>query len=184
MTFDDIYSKKIWEYNGTLSGAGSVHSGVTEYITFLKKFKHRNVLDIGCGDCKIYNDTPIFNNHIGIDLVDIEKYSKIPTFIKFYNTSIFDFDFNNVNFDLIIIKDVFQHLSTTSCICILEKIYDKKQVQCLITNDFNTEKENLDCLDAEFRPLNLRTAPFNLNPTFSFKWESKIDKRMKETILI
>lgn len=183
-SFDTIYKNKIWEFNGVLSGAGSIYEGVQEYIEYLKLFKEYSVLDIGCGDCKIYNNIPMFKKHIGIDVVNITDYSELPNFIEFKNQSITEFNTNDIDIELILIKDVFQHLSNKSIFTIINKIKKFKNCKYIITNDFNFSELNTDCTDASYRPLNLRKSPFNFDISQSFKWESKFDKFKKETVII
>lgn len=177
--FEKIYENKLWNCGSILSGAGSDPIGAHDYITFLHKYKDRSIIDLGCGDLSIYNKNVFFKNYIAVDIVDMSKYVSFNN-IQFVQSDILSFDFNKYNFNLIIIKDVFQHLSNQTILNILNKL---KFVDCeiLITNDFNSSK-NEDCLDGEYRRLNLSDYPFNINLINKYTWISKIDGRVKETI--
>lgn len=183
-SFKRIYDERIWECNGILSGAGSVPGGTVEYINYLQKFKNKNVLDLGCGDCHVYGDIPIFKSHIGIDLVDINNYVKIPDFVEFLNESILDVDFKKLNFDLVIIKDVFQHVSNDVIFSMIRRFDDFEKCEFIITNDFNSEGCNIDCTSGDYRPLDLKKSPFEFKCIESFVWRSKFDNRIKETIYL
>jgi hypothetical protein len=178
--FEKIYNDKTWACGTILSGAGSCPIGALDYIDFLKKYKNRNVLDLGCGDLSIYNKNIFFNNYIAVDIVDIPKYIDINS-VKFIKSDIISFNYHLYNFDLIIIKDVFQHLSNQ---IILEIFNILKKINCemLITNDFNSGK-NEDCLIGHYRNLNLCDSPFNIIPINRYKWTSKVDNRIKETVI-
>ncbi len=177
--FEKIYNDKTWACGTILSGAGSCPIGASDYIEYLKQYSNRNILDLGCGDLSIYNKNIFFKNHIAVDLVDMTKYINIDG-IKFIKSDIILFDYYNHDFDLIVMKDVLQHLSNKTVFKIFNVL---KQVKCelLITNDFNFDL-NQDCLDGEYRSLDICKPPFNIVPINRHKWTSKIDSRTKETI--
>lgn len=178
--FEKIYNDKIWAYGTILSGTGSCPIGAADYINFLKQYKNRNVLDLGCGDLSIYNKNIFFNNYIAVDVVDIPKYVDIND-VKFIKSDIISFNYHLYDFNLIIIKDVFQHLSNQTIIEILN-VLRKINCEILITNDFN-DKENDDCRIGLHRNLNLCEYPFNITPINRYKWISKVDGILKETII-
>ena len=184
MTFDDIYENKIWNYNGILSGAGSCPIGAIDYITFLREFKNYNVLDLGCGDCKIYGGDIFFKNYIGVDIVNIPMYSDFPSNVKFYNCEIKDFDYRSEVFNLILLKDVLQHLSNESIFEIFDTFKPLSVDGFIITNDLNIYGKNLDCKNGEFRFLDLKKEPYNLKYDINFTWKSRNDGRLKETLII
>ena len=178
--FEKIYNDKIWACGTILSGAGSCPIGAADYINFLKQYKNRNVLDLGCGDLSIYNKNIFFNNYIAVDVVDIPKYVDIND-VKFIKSDIISFNYHLCEFNLIIIKDVFQHLSNQTIIEIFNVL---KKINCeiLINNDFSTDC-NADCLNGEFRHLDICKSPFNIVPINKHKWISNIDSRLKETVI-
>lgn len=182
-TFDSIYKNRIWACGDVLSGAGSDPIGAAEYIKYLQKFNNRFVLDLGCGDLSLYNRNPSFKNYIGVDIVDIRKYKTIPTNIQLIYSSILDFDYKKYTFDLIILKDVLQHLPYEEIFQIFDKIYDL-ECNILITNDFDKNILNFDCKRGECRQLNLEITPFSMKYEEIFDWISGIDGRLKRTYLI
>jgi len=179
--FDQIYKNKIWECNGVLSGAGSHPDSADDYINYLRQFKERKVLDLGCGDLSIYGGGIFFKKYIGVDVVDISKYKILPTNIIV--SSIESFRYDLYDFDLILIKDVFQHLSNNHVLRLLN-ILLKLNVDMLITNDFNGEPFNSDCGDGDYRSLNMIIDPFNLKPKLKFDWLSKFDGRHKQSLIV
>ncbi len=180
--FDEIYKNKIWMCGDVLSGAGSDPYSAKDYIEYLTKFKDRNVLDLGCGDLSIYSNNIFFKSYVGVDVVDIKKYKTLPNNIQLVQSSIDDLDFNKYNFDLIILKDVLQHLSNDRICHILNKLVSVN-VETLITNDFNFNSINLDCVDGEHHYLNMELSPFTLTPKETYDWTSYYDNRIKRTIL-
>jgi hypothetical protein len=182
--FDDIYKNKTWNCNGILSGAGSCPIGSSDYINFLRKFKDYNILDLGCGDCKIYGDDIFFKNYVGVDCVNIPDYSKFPQNVNFHNSEIKEFDFESVLFNLVILKDVFQHLSNNSIFEIFDKLKEISVDVIIITNDLNIDGDNIDCSDGEYRSLNMNNYPFNLKYDSNFIWKSRNDNIIKETLII
>jgi SAM-dependent methyltransferase len=184
MKFEDIYKNKLWNGNGILSGPGSCPIGASDYINFLRKFKDYKVLDLGCGDCKIYGGDIFFKNYVGVDGVNIPKYSTFPPNLNFYNSEIKNFDFESVTFNLVILKDVFQHLSNNSIFEILIKLKELSVDAFIITNDLNIDNDNIDCNDGDYRRLNMNNDPFNLKYDSNFIWKSRNDNIIKETLII
>lgn len=113
--FEEIYAKNLWGFG---SGVGSLPENNTGYIKFLSDFMVDNdihsVLDFGCGDWQ-FSKFINWNNvlYTGIDVVEKiitennEKFGREN--ILFEKFSGFD-QINPV--DLIICKEVFQHLTT------------------------------------------------------------------------
>jgi SAM-dependent methyltransferase len=175
--FEKIYLDKEWgEF--PISGAGSDPLGANEYIELLMKFKDKNVLDIGCGDMSIYHNM-FFSSYIGIDAVDFsDKILHFDKNVRFICSNIFDVDVHNMNVDLIIIKDVMQHLSNLWNEILLKKIMG---ISCtkIITNDYHNNEFNIDCAVGQYRPLNLIISPFNVKKAIEKPWLSKKDNRIK-----
>jgi SAM-dependent methyltransferase len=180
-TFDKIYENKIWECDGVLSGAGSHPRGTVDYINYLYKFKERKILDLGCGDLSIYKGDIFFKNYIGVDIVDVGKYKNLPKDIII--SSIDTLQYELYDFDLILIKDVFQHLSNDAILNILNQLL-KLKVDMLITNDYHFSLTNENCEDGGYRSLNMEMDPFQLQPRDEYYWESKMDSRLKKTIFV
>jgi 2-polyprenyl-3-methyl-5-hydroxy-6-metoxy-1,4-benzoquinol methylase len=175
--FESIYINKVWKESfATESGPGSTLDCSEPYLMFLKKYSDKNniqsILDLGCGDFNLMKHFNFTNRtYLGIDIVPylIEdnniKYGNCT--IKFEATSILNYSFDEC-FDLIIIKDVFQHLSTDNVKHILSNIKNVKHI--IITNDY--VDINTDISDGGYTPINLSTDPFNMLGEYIFEWQS------------
>lgn len=171
--FEDVYKKNWWQKG---SGPGSFPENTVEYRKFLQNFLKKNnikgVLDAGCGDwqfSKLINWDGI--KYIGIDVVpfiikyNIKNYSRKN--IKFYKK---DFLKDKLpSSELIIIKDVLQHLTTENIINFLPKLKNFKFA--LLINDH--AEGNTDCENGHFRPLNLKKPPFSLKAKRVFFFNKK-----------
>jgi SAM-dependent methyltransferase len=167
-TFEKIYQQNEWHYG---SGEGSLIKYTESYINFLQNFFKENniksVVDLGCGDwqfSQFIDWTGI--RYYGCDLVE----SVIDNNKKHYSQPNISFHLlqeNNVELpdaDLFIAKDVLQHWSNKSIKEFIPKL--SKYPLSLITNCINPRRGltvNIDIADGEFRPLDLRLSPFNLN---------------------
>lgn len=159
--FRRIYGKDCWGHG---SGPGSSIEVTAQYRTFLKRFmikkKIKTVLDIGCGDWQFSH----LIDWTGIDYVGIDI---VPSLIEQNNAK---FGRNNIKFqvrdavvdslpraDLVILKDILQHLSNDSILRVLSKVRCKF---ALVAENYT--KVNRDCDDGGYRPLNLSAQPFDL----------------------
>jgi SAM-dependent methyltransferase len=164
-TFREIYDKNEWGYG---SGVGSLPLNNIEYIKFVRTFIERNaiqsVVDFGCGDWQFsrfmgWGDI----TYIGFDVVEevIARNRKL-------------FAGNAISFhlltpqtdlpttDLIICKDVFQHLPNGMVQQYLE-LFKRRGRFLLITNDDWPAENQINAQIAEggWRPLRLDRAPFS-----------------------
>ena len=125
--FNSIYKSYHWKdyhkpkINESYSGFGSdKHLGdnvVTSFINFIKKNEVKSILDIACGDFNWMKEIVVNNNNI----VNYTGYEIVESIIKL-NTKLYSNEkifFKCVDviespltekFDLIIIKDLFQHI--------------------------------------------------------------------------
>lgn len=177
LKFSKIYKDKMWkDVVGTESGPGSSIEMSHQYLSFLSDFcddrKVKSILDLGCGDfnlMKHFNLTHI--KYLGVDVVDsvIDENKKLyqSDNVKFINGDITEFK-TQLSFDLVLIKDVFQHLNYESIFKCLHNLIVCKNV--LITNDYSDE--NLDCDIGGYRPLNFGKYPFLFKTKQVFKWNS------------
>lgn len=159
--FTEIYREKVWGGN---SGAGSLLSTTTEYREFLKSILHdlqiRTVLDLGCGYFEHLAAVDFSGvSYVGIDPVrEVIEHNRR----KYPNRAFLHGTADDVPvvywYDLVIIKDVFQHLPNDVVLSILGKVRDVKW--WLITNDVSPT--NTDCSIGGWRPMNMLVAPFNL----------------------
>ena len=185
--FNKIYKSKEWGDNNTpfYSGEGSHRSYLTDpYISLIQSFfkglpYKPNIIDIGCGDFNIGRKlVPYVNKYIAIDIVDsLIEYNKNK--YKNLNVQFKTLDITKSSIpkaDVIIIRQVFQHLSNEHILKSLENIYLKSKY--LIISE---EIPNYD-----FIP-NLNTEPSNkiryslnnsgvdiLLPPFNFPIEEKL----------
>jgi hypothetical protein len=173
--FTDIYLKKEWQQIiGTFSGPGASLECSSSYLDFLQNFIKDNniksILDIGCGDFNLMQHLN-FENLIykGVDIVQFlvnennKKYSK--SNIKFEHKDLTTQKETEI-YDLILIKDVFQHLSFKNIFLILENIKGKN---ILISNDYY-KNYNLDIDDGGWRYVDVSYQPFNLKGDYIFQW--------------
>lgn len=165
--FTYIYNEKIWgvdQYGNGTSGSGSAVQAAAPYIDFLKKFlkkyEVKSVVDFGCGDWS-------FSQYIDWSGISYTGYDVVKEVIernnnKFaYGDCVFihadGIQINLPSADLLICKDVLQHLSNDSISAFLKQC--KKFKYCLITNDIN-DGFNQDSPEGGYRPLDLTKAPF------------------------
>lgn len=172
-TFTQIYDYGWWGKNtdgkGT-SGFGSVVEHVQPYMELIQQFIDQNeitsVVDFGCGDWVLSRE---INWHgaiyIGVDVVKhvVEKNQK-----QFSNASTFFVHADGLNIslpkaDLLICKDVLQHLSNEDVLLFLSQIHKFKH--CIITNDIDKDtltSDNQNIVTGSGRTLDLTQPPFNI----------------------
>lgn len=165
--FADIYENDAW---GCGSGAGSLASVTIGYRHFIESFIHlnniRTVVDCGCGDWQ-------FSRFIDWGGARYLGYDVVPSVIA-ANTAAFatpprvEFRHYGGDFaelpaaDLLICKDVLQHLSHRRIGDFIEATRGRFR-HSLITNCVYPAQDcNREIDDGSFRPLDLRGAPFHL----------------------
>jgi len=168
--FNEIYNRNLW---GKGSGGGSRPENTIEYRKFLHNFLRTNqitsVVDIGCGDwqfSQFIDWTGI--QYIGIDVLDVvlkntQKFSRDG--ISFLNADVRVDPLPNA--DLVIVKDVIQHWSNADILDFLPLLAGFKHA--LITNGFHPQLVSLvnnDIPTGSFRPVDLRSPPFNVSGTY------------------
>lgn len=190
--FNKIYKDKLWGHG---SGEGSLAENTIAYRDFLQGFIERknisSILDFGCGDWQFskyinWGDRA----YLGVDVVS----SVIANNNRNFKTKRIKFQKIQEGYklppaDLLIVKDVLQHWTNGDTIKFLTQLYKFKYI--LITNDnypaHNTNKE-LDENYGFFRPIDLRTYPFNLPAKVALKWhtDAKLPNWLlnKETLLL
>lgn len=168
--FSKIYQDGWWGKPGFSGGGSKVENAklYMEYLeNFLKSHEIRNVVDLGCGDWTFSRHIDWSNiNYLGIDVVKsvIEKNQRDFTKdnIHFIQADVLNFCLPEA--DLLICKDVLQHLPIQDISFVLEQIGKFKY--CLITNDIDlndAKKNNLEILRGEYRSLDLTSYPFFLD---------------------
>ena len=162
--FNTIYDRSIW---GGGSGAGSSPQIARPYMSFLQAFLNNNpirsIVDIGCGDWQF---SQFINwgdrDYLGIDIVPSVIEANNARFAKssisFVCANPLDDNFDPPSGDLLLLKDVLQHLSNAN----VQKLLDltPRFKYSLITNAY--APTNDDCENGDTRPLDIRAAPFNL----------------------
>ena len=175
--FTKIYKESLWGESKSwfCSGTGSNESNSKKYIGFINDFLDSNdiksIVDIGCGDFQVGKRFNLNNrSYIGCDVVkDLIQYNQ-----KNYSKD------NHISFlhldivkdeppigDLILIRQVLQHLSNKDIKAILNKIKNYKYI--LITDELpnnNSHKINPEVVKGGTRLENngglyLERLPFN-----------------------
>ena len=183
--FSKIYKEDLWQDG---SGGGSKVENVGEYVDVLQKYidkpEVKTVVDLGCGDWQFSKFLDLSSVlYLGVDVVD----SVIDSNINLYSASNIDFISRDITtyevpqVDLIICKDVLQHLCNKDVISVLVKII-KSSKFALITNDFYPEStSNIDIDNGGYRYLDLTLSPFFLDVITVLEFE-KPGWRPKRTV--
>ena len=124
------------------------------YFNLMKHFEFKNI------------------SYLGIDIVPNVIQKNIETYatqtINFDCQSITDYQVDS-EFDLVLIKDVLQHLSSTNITKILQ---NTKHCKCVIvTNDYSVDNNN-EISDGEYSSIDLLQSPYNLIGSYIFEWQS------------
>ena len=198
--FTEIYETNEWDRDSNglrvevggkkISGSGSSVENARIYMEFLKDFfKKKNiksVVDVGCGDWE-FSQHIDWNgiNYTGVDVVDhlikenTKKFSaKNITFIKSDGI-----EYNLPKADVLICKDVLQHLTFKDILSIITQL--KKFKYCILVNDVDTESltcENVDMPRGYYRTIDLTKAPFFLKGRKVLTYASGVET--KQVLLI
>jgi len=132
-TFSNIYRKNLWgdgSLENPLSGDGSNPTTAKPYVDFVKKsiqeFSIQSVLDIGHGDWAMWKDF----DFAGVDYTGVDVADNISNELDIRfgnNTRRFRQIGDDENFpkaQMLITKEVLQHLSNSQVSSILDRIYD------------------------------------------------------------
>lgn len=188
--FTDIYTNRVW---GVLpsgegsSGEGSDSHNAVDYLNFLKQFieSHQihSIVDIGCGDWELFKLLDLSNvEYWGFDVVKslIERNQtlyKAPNIHFIYADAV---DISLPQADLLICKDVFQHLPFNKIFLLLDKF--STFPYCLITNDISRWWGNHEIACGDYRPLDLFAPPFNLKGESALIYRTKYNT--KQVVLL
>ena len=181
--FGKKYDPSISDWGGH-SGGGSSPTHNLPYRMFLEQFialnDIRSVTDVGCGDWQ-------FSRFINFEKVDYSGFDVVPELIERnrsqYGSPKRHFAVMPDNCDelpggdLLIIKDVLQHLPNEIIFNYREKLFNKFRF-CLITNSYAKlgAQTNIDIKPGDFRCLDLNAEPFKFGGAyvtefFSPLWE-------------
>jgi len=183
--FSKIYKEDLWQGG---SGGGSKVENVKEYVDVLQKYidkpEVKTVLDLGCGDWQFSKFLDLSSvSYLGVDVVESIIESNSTSYsasnIKFISRDITTYEVPKA--DLIICKDVLQHLCNKDVVTILVKIITSSKFS-LITNDFNPDNtENKDIDNGNYRCLDLTLSPFYLDVVTVLE-SKRVGWRSKRTV--
>ena len=193
--FDSKYTEAKWGWDpisGSTSGPGSQKDAALPFTVSVTKFIDQNkvasVLDIGCGDWAIWTSEDFMGvTYLGIDA---SKTVIARNKEKFASTNVSFENLDAVNgslqvSDLVIIKDVLQHLSNRDVSKLLSKVQSryliicndvrffpvktfwkelKRRISIFINRGFNLKdslaKQNTDIQNGEYRCIDVTKKPF------------------------
>lgn len=172
--FSSIYDNNTWVHG---SGHGSLPINNLPYMKFVESFIVHNdvksVVDLGCGDWQFsrYIDWSC-TEYLGVDLVE----KVVEGNRRKFGTGNVTFDkFQSVESlpdgDLLLCKDVLQHLSNVTVEAYIRKLLRKFAFLLITNDDLPADWLNADIAEGEFRPLRLDRAPFGLPATSIFCWD-------------
>ena len=190
--FSSIYLNNLWntenQSNDTFySGIGSRDKDtISQYQNkikdFFKSLKYElKVLDLGCGDFYIHSDlVDLSNNYIAIDIVpelieyNKKKYSNSK--VSFLNLDITKDNLPEAN--IVLIREVFQHLSNKNINKVLENIKKNNYKHIILTEVLplnNNFIVNKDFLDGPHTRMSFLESGIDItkNP-FNFNYKNKI----------
>ncbi len=176
---------------GNTSGPGSDAFYTTDYRGFLSKFIRlngvRSVVDIGCGDWQFSRFIDFADaRYLGLDLVE----SVIERNAARYAGHGIEFrvmpaDMTHVpGGDLLIMKDVLQHLSNDLVFAFFRTVFPKFR-WCLLTNSYRKldTPANVDIPNGSFRCLDLTAEPFEFRGTYVMEFGSSVWERVRTLLL-
>ena len=178
--FSDVYKNNIWggEKGVFYSGAGTRNPNTSIYIDklrdFIRQHQIRSILEIGCGDFEIMDKVLAGINirYEGTDVVDDLIYHNNRTFgndlISFKKINAIDQELPSA--DLIIIRQVLQHLSNAQIVSILSKLTKFKYA--FITEHVPITENvdyNLDKITGPHIRMRVNSGVFIDHPPFNIK---------------
>lgn len=169
--FDRIYKEGGWDNGGGHgSGWGSHIDYARPYVEFINGFlrEHeiKSVLDIGCGDWQFSRFIDWKNSrYVGIDVVEsvIEQNNRMfsKEGVSFLRCRVEYADLSQ--FELILLKDILQHLSLEGCSKIIDRVVSSGCRFCLMTNDTESGPDiNTDIVTGGYRHLDVSLPPLGL----------------------
>jgi SAM-dependent methyltransferase len=169
-TFIDIYRKKGWGGDGSVSGPGSNPRETAviraELPRLIRDFGIASVLDIPCGDffwMRLVDLGPV--RYVGGDILDVlieanrEKFSAPGRDFRLLDVT----KDKLPRVDLILCRDCLVHLSNRLVWKALANM-KRSGSRYLLATTFVDREQNADTLTGGWRPLNLSAPPFCLAP--------------------
>lgn len=161
MTFDRIYERNEWNGVETRSGPGS-GSAATRALdrvlqAIVRAFDVHSVLDVGCGENFWMSDLP---NYLGID-VSAVAIARARVLHPDRQYEVRDARLlMGISADLIICRDVIQHLSSRSALRVLDAI--KRSGSRLLFASTYLNTQNFEIVDGAFYAPDLTQPPFSM----------------------
>lgn len=193
--FEKVYKEAWWgvdeNQNGT-SGSGSEPKNAVPYIDFLKNFMAekniQSVVDAGCGDWQIARTINWEGiNYLGFDasktVIENNKNRFGKENIHFYHENFLDIDLPAA--DLLILKDVLQHLSLKNISKAITQF--KKFKYVIIVNDIDPQtlsSRNFDIQDGNYRTLDITAAPFYVDASRALTYKPAFSYETKLVLLV
>lgn len=176
--FDEIYSNNEWKHG---SGEGSLDTQTKGYQRFLQQFlmdhNIRTVVDMGCGDWQFSRNIDwagiTYKGYdVAQEVIEANKKNFSTSSISFHHYAGDPAEFDGA--DLLIVKDVLQHLPNELVQEYLAQF--SKFKYALITNctnpiDFNDVNKNTEL--GGFRYIDIRKPPFNMDASQVFTFAKK-----------
>lgn len=171
--FAAIYDRGEW---GFQSGVGARPANNLEYAAFVQNFIHRNavktVVDFGCGDWQFSRFMDWTGLHyLGVDIVAglIERNRKAfaqPN-IEF---RLFETTDALPRADLLVCKDVLQHLPNSTVAAYLDGFKAKFKFMLITNDDAPIEYLNQEIAPGGWRTLRFDQPPFSENAAIVLQW--------------
>jgi SAM-dependent methyltransferase len=185
-SFTKIYKENRWGSNSDFeyfSGRGSHDKHIIlPYIDVIIDFinnKNMDILDLGCGDFNVGSKlAPFAKHYIGADIVQKLILHNSIKFSHLLNTTFIKLSITEDEWpdaDIVILRQVLQHLSNKDILNILPKLYNYKYIiitEGLPNRDFVANKENFTGPDIR---LSLNSGIVLDLPPFNFKYKHKLN---------
>lgn len=175
--FGKAYRENIWNSHESVSGEGSTLSAtqvIRSHLPLVLKLREARVLlDAPCGDFNWMQHTDLGGvSYIGGDIVGAivranqERFgndSRRFTELDIIRDALPDAD-------VMLCRDCLIHLSFLDIDAFLKNLH-RSQIKYLLTNTYPDRTENIDIATGQFRPVNLRIAPFDFPEPLSLVQE-------------
>lgn len=204
--FSDIYRLHAWG-GASRSGPGSDPANIRIYLDYIQHFINghdtqvKSIVDLGCGDWAYMEKLDLGRaEYLGLDVVPQLIAENSRRFgsdkVRF---DLFDIDADYLPpADLLICKDVLQHLGSVSVQKVLSQMHNFRY--CLLTNDIDrfhmpywplkvrhsVARANIEISDGGWRPLKLGEEPFSIRADQVLQFDYRLKLRTidrKETLL-
>jgi len=161
-TFSTIYRYGVW---GGGSGEGSDLRHTVNYTAYVQhlmdRLGARRIVDLGCGDWRFSRHLDFAGRtYLGVDVVPAVIAANRAAYgsetVRFEEADVTALEVPDC--DLLLCKDVLQHLSNANAQKILAR--SRAARVALFTNDYHPANE--DCVDGSTRPLDITRAPFSV----------------------